>query len=181
MTELDYKHTWTISESSRLLRFYAWCWGADPRKADFCRLFWGLLFFPVALVGRLFAPVARLLARKVEAADAKPPPPKKDQTDRLDKIAVFFANPRTRTVVKVVGVAVLVILGLGVLALVVIAIVSNPLKFLLVVGGVLVGVLLIVAVAANSKRIERAFTVLAFSLREVKRNTCPRIEVRDEA
>lgn len=41
--------TLVVSRRNIFLRFYAWLYGADPRNATFCWLFWGLLLAPVAL------------------------------------------------------------------------------------------------------------------------------------
>ncbi len=46
--------TWTVSRRSPLLRVYAWIYGADTRTATFCKLFWGILLAPVALLLKPF-------------------------------------------------------------------------------------------------------------------------------
>lgn len=47
---MNYKHIWSVSSDAKLVRLYAWAWYAEPRHADFCKLAWGLIFLPVALI-----------------------------------------------------------------------------------------------------------------------------------
>lgn len=42
--------TWTFNSDSKLLRYYIWCWDASSYQITFCRMFWGILFSPFAVV-----------------------------------------------------------------------------------------------------------------------------------
>ena len=53
--------TLTISKNSLYLRFFLWLWEANPEKLDICKLFWGTLFFPIALIQ--FKKVYRFIPR----------------------------------------------------------------------------------------------------------------------
>ena len=47
--------TWTFSPTARPIRFYLWLYGASMDGINFCKLFWGFLFSPIALPVRLIA------------------------------------------------------------------------------------------------------------------------------
>jgi hypothetical protein len=38
----------TFDKNSKLIRLYLWAWEGDPEFINFCKLFWGILFLPVA-------------------------------------------------------------------------------------------------------------------------------------
>lgn len=41
---------WRMERDHWAVRFMEWAWDADPRTLNFCKLFWGLLFSPLAVV-----------------------------------------------------------------------------------------------------------------------------------
>lgn len=45
-------HVWTFDRSSPLIRAYLWLWEASEADINFCKLFWGTIFAPLALVIR---------------------------------------------------------------------------------------------------------------------------------
>lgn len=47
---MEYKHKWELDKSSKLIRFYLWVWETDESMINFCKLFWGVLFAPLALL-----------------------------------------------------------------------------------------------------------------------------------
>ena len=46
---MDPGYTWTLKADSLFLRAFKWLWGARP--SNFCLLFWGVIFSPIALIG----------------------------------------------------------------------------------------------------------------------------------
>lgn len=54
----DYYHTWTFDRDSRFIRTYLWLWAGEENNINFCKLFWGTLFAPLALIGHAVASVA---------------------------------------------------------------------------------------------------------------------------
>ena len=38
-----------LSGNSRFVRLFVWWWEANPEQLNICKLFWGTLFFPIAL------------------------------------------------------------------------------------------------------------------------------------
>lgn len=45
----DHARTMTFSGNSMLIRLYKWAWEPE-RSPDFCKLFWGTLFLPLAMI-----------------------------------------------------------------------------------------------------------------------------------
>lgn len=43
----------TISRRSYFLRLFLWSWDANPNNLNICGLFWGTIFLPAVLLGRL--------------------------------------------------------------------------------------------------------------------------------
>lgn len=39
-----------VNKNSWWFRWYCWVWDADPKRADFCKLFWGLLLSPFGFI-----------------------------------------------------------------------------------------------------------------------------------
>lgn len=52
---MDYRTTLHVREDAWYIRLYAWAWSTSPRRADLCRLFWGLTFVWVPLLFWLLA------------------------------------------------------------------------------------------------------------------------------
>ena len=105
------RKTKQISRDKWWFRFYCWLWEADPDKAEFCKLFWGLLFSPIGLlmygVGIvllfLTKPVRVKHQKRVELrklAQNQPPLPaeekkKKRRAERLDTLIRWAGNVRS--------------------------------------------------------------------------------------
>lgn len=46
---VEYKHTVELDASSKTVRFYLWLWQASPSQINLCKIFWGYVFFWLAL------------------------------------------------------------------------------------------------------------------------------------
>lgn len=198
MSNQGAKHTWVFEPDSRLLRFYATVWRADPAKADFCKLFWsvvlaplapvlwllrGLLIGSFAILDRLWTPVSgRRRERNVELSKVSGLP---------SRIASVFTRPVPRRIGRgfvcgYLGAALLYTLGALVLefvhdfhqAMFVIGIVCST----LIVVAALIGLAVLFGERGIWKRagdgLRRFGRFMADGYRSVKSNTCPRIVVR---
>lgn len=45
----DHAHTMTFSPDSKLIKLHLWAWEGNSSQINFCKLFWGTPFLPVAL------------------------------------------------------------------------------------------------------------------------------------
>lgn len=61
-------HTWEFNRDALLIRAYLWLWMADESKVDFCKLFWGTVLAPLAIVPRLVVIPAAPVIRKLQAS-----------------------------------------------------------------------------------------------------------------
>lgn len=52
-SDLEYRHTATISRDAWFLKLWSWAWMTEPENADFCKLFWGFVFMPLNLFVRI--------------------------------------------------------------------------------------------------------------------------------
>ena len=165
------KHTWVFEADSRLLRFYRTVWGADPAKANFCKLFWSVVCAPI---GVLAWPVRRVFRRelnfpekvgrafeehpRVEAAIAAATIlwPAGWAIYLLVRYAMLLADAFWQTLQRTV-------FGIGCVA---------------ILGGVIAGVVYLDRRRGTLRRVGR---FLADGYRSVKSHTCPRIVLKDAA
>lgn len=61
-------HTWEFNRDALLIRAYLWLWMADESKIDFCKLFWGTVGAPLAIVPRLLLIPGAPVVKKLQAS-----------------------------------------------------------------------------------------------------------------
>lgn len=76
----DHMYTWTFDSESRLIRFYLWAWEGKASDLNFCKLFWGMLFSPLAILFHvlrfIFTPIFTPIYRAIQAMI----PPSQEET-----------------------------------------------------------------------------------------------------
>lgn len=191
-------HTITLSKDSLLLRFYTEVWGASRTNANFCRLFWAIVFAPVGLLFygidktyhfiRGFFPARQALddwdfeeyLKNEREKTAKRQERLNKWSDRAEKIANVFRNLwATPFRYLVFGLAALI--SLAVVAFVVYVIVTNIIDFLIFLA-VLTGIVIVVfAIVLTAIKLDDRGTwkAIGASAKAFKHNTCPVIEVRE--
>lgn len=167
------RKTVEISQDAALIRLYAWAWEADKAKIDVCKLFWGFLFLPVALVLQGIEAVHRAYRRrfpKKEKPQAEPlvlkdyPEPKRH--DFLVRFNDGFLNWRLKhsRALEAIGFLTRVAFWVGAVAVslafivgVAYVVITSPLKVLLVLaiilGFIAVSVLTVFLVERFSPRL----------------------------
>lgn len=73
----DHLYTWTFNRDSRLIRFYLWAWNASAADLNFCKLFWGMLFSPLAVffhgLESILSPVVKFIGRFLPEPEEETP------------------------------------------------------------------------------------------------------------
>jgi hypothetical protein len=204
MSQADLKHEWTFKRNSPLIRFYLWVWDADPKAITFCKLFWGILLAPLCLL--LLWPIGFVLNRVSDYLDkrkerqfnqelAQPEDEPMSATEalaeeapsfrerQLENVGEFFAKPRPRRVMRIVGMTAMVVGGLAIVGVVGYLVVTN-LTGVLVVLAWIAGIVVTCFVAAGILIVCDRRGVFKASgrffrdgFRAVKTNTCPRIVI----
>lgn len=58
-------HTWVFERNHPLIRFYVWAWNGSYTDINFCKLFWAVVFGPLAILvkglGAILEPIANRL------------------------------------------------------------------------------------------------------------------------
>lgn len=192
-------HTWTFSPDSKLIRFYSWCWAADAKNLNFCRLFWGILFSPVAILMRY--PVKGLIAFALWLEHRSngpmcPEDPTDDEAwnkyhqDRKAWEAQKKARKhhRTQKVFRAIGnffsrygAKILTALMIGyvlfILTTLVIAIVHNPWNALVIPAGIALGLIIVGIIRLFSNR--NVVRFFSDGYHHTKEKTCPLIVIED--
>jgi hypothetical protein len=183
------KHTWVFEADSRLLRFYATVWGADPAKANFCSLFWSVVLAPLGLVAfaviavgsRLAALISRRKRERVALKDGPGIPA---------RVGEVLSSPKARKIASGALFIGLVVYAVGTcgywLVLYAIELIKDPWNTLqwtvFCIGclALVAGAIALLVLLDRRGTLRRGGRFIADGYRSVKSNTCPQIVVRDQ-
>jgi hypothetical protein len=155
-------------------KYYLWLYNADPKKVDFCKLFWGFLFaIPVTIIVLFFYPLVWIGDKVHTAYRAKWPKKVKDEEywvavheyerqsrakaaerkdkwqDFFSKLGEIFTKPFFRwlgtAIVIIAGLALFAAIGYGIYLLIIEGLILIVLAYIL---GILLGALIFVGIIA---------------------------------
>lgn len=204
MNQAELKHEIVIDADSWFVRFYLWLWQVDEDSINFCKLFWGYVFMPIALLVHLgvfvLGPAVRYLLRKQaerkELAASEPrlefiSKPKEKKPSRLWVWLDRFEGSRAARYSAYFFWLVALLLALAGAGLLVYLIVNHLVVSGIIVGATLltVGIVMLIlwfittpaaaTTGAVAFKIELSFRqLLKGGYQAVKTNTCPRISLK---
>lgn len=194
-----------LDRNSLLLRFYSWLWEIDPKKANLCKLFWGIVLFPIGFLLKFVFFIVGITVTIVlflHKQYRKVRPKKKkvkyelsddDSESRGGRFLDFVSTWSVKLRMKKIGEYFFYILIFGwlgvLLVLYVIALVNNFVH-VLVLSAASIGsatLLILFCVAADhwnwfprlGKRIKGGFSLMYQGYKAVKTKTCPQVVVID--
>lgn len=198
-------HTWTFDKDSFIIRAYLWLYLADPTRVDFCKLFWGVVFSPIAVLFRGFLAlifglraVAIYVARPIAALltklprphrNPRPPRPVQEKVEKngpsLGERILGWFTTHGYILDRLLGVVVVLAI-LGAAAVLISLAIQHPIALLYLLGvfvgaAVLVGIVTCLIMLFESDRFREGrkalWEILVQGHHHVKDRTCPIIEI----